>query len=133
MGRPRFGLSLPLFHLLHLSFDLVPVRIWFGGEGEARSPSRVGPTSAAPHCMPDLIPPSPQSEMGPHREHNFSSNSHLGSWIDPSDFDQNILLEVGDSINNSENGNSAPQVIYAASGCRVKFQPFIFHFGIKPL
>ena len=131
MVRPRFGPS--LLHLLHLSFDLVPVRIWFGGEGEARSPSRVGPTSAAPHCMPDLIPPSSQSEMGPHREHTFSSNSHLGSWIDPSEFDQNTQLEVGDSINNSENGNSAPQVIYAASGCRVKFQPFIFHFGIKPL
>ena len=57
--------------------------------------------------MPDLIPPSSQSEMGPHREHTFSSNSHLGSWIDPSEFDQNTQLEVGDSINNSENGNSA--------------------------
>ena len=62
----------PLLHLLHLSFDLVPVRIWFGGEGEARSPSRVGPTSAAaPHCMPDLIPPSSQSEMGPPRSTAF--------------------------------------------------------------
>ena len=44
VGRPRFGP--PLLHLLHLSFDLVPVRIWFGGEGDARSPSRVGRCTA---------------------------------------------------------------------------------------